>query len=114
MSHLATQPMVDASAGFQKTLSETPVKDLHKFTVGLSAPLLEMAKAYSAIANGIAQGPAAAASSRYSGIASTLHQLASGADEGVGEVYALIEADLNRINNPRPGEHLADYSNNQS
>lgn len=113
MSHHATQGAVEAAGAMA---SYRPKNLLDIVNVSHSAPgaITAISQAFSNLAAGLEGTPAAAQADQYRQIAAQLAASASSAVETGAMLEAAHQTDLARIRNPRPGEHMADYSHNQS
>ncbi|HEY3503391.1 MAG TPA: hypothetical protein VGN37_11495 [Actinocatenispora sp.] len=87
--------------------------DIRGFTQSTPDQLKALAAGYSAVGNRLAETPAGGGvSDSYSQIGAHLSALADSSGEISGQLAAYNASDFERIDNPRPNEHMADYGEN--
>jgi hypothetical protein len=112
MSHPAIDPSVEAAnslGGYEFR----HMSDIRNFTSAAPESIAALAAAYAAVANRLADTPAASGVAEvYSQIAGSLSASADTAGEASGLLAAANQDDFQRIDNPRPNEGMADYGPN--
>lgn len=111
MSHPAHQSTSEA-AGTLGGYEFRNLSDIRQFTRATPESLADMAAGYAAVAQQLADTPAAPIAESYAQIAAGLSALAQASGEISPQLEAYHAADFERIDNPRPGEPMADYGQN--
>ncbi|CAM3310730.1 hypothetical protein [Stackebrandtia soli] len=112
--HVATQPTVEAATGMA---AYRPRNLLDIVNIAYSSPdaLRAIAMAFDRLGAASADSPAGGAvAEKFRDVAARLRSAASAATEIAATVEVECKHDLERIRNPRPNEHMADVTANQS
>jgi hypothetical protein len=114
MSH----PVNDAASDAGSTVGSYEPRnmvDIRSFTQSTPDQLSSMADGYTAVGERLSETPAGGGvAESYSQIGAHLRALASNSGEIAGQLAAYNSDDFERIDNPRPNEHMADYGQNQA
>jgi hypothetical protein len=86
--------------------------DIRSFTQSTPEVLATLAAGFAAAGQKLQESPAAGIAESYSEIAARLAALAGSSGEIAGQLAAYNATDFERIDNPRPNEHMADYGQN--
>jgi hypothetical protein len=114
MSHPINDAAAEAGAQIGSFDPQNLV-EIRKFTRSTPDQLGAMADGFTAAANRLAETPAGGALAEpYAQLGAHLRALASNSGELSGQLAAYNAADFDRIDNPRPGEDMADYGKNQA
>ena len=113
MSHHATQGTVEA-AGQMAAYQPKNLLDIVGMSHAAPGAIASLSQAFTNLAAGLEGTPAAASADAYRQVAAQLAASASSAAETGAMLEAAHQIDLDRIRNPRPAEHMADFSQNQS
>ncbi|WP_112134478.1 hypothetical protein [Glycomyces dulcitolivorans] len=100
-----------ASLGGHQFRNYLDIKGMVNATPGMFA---NFASSFNSLADQLEQTPAGAeTAANYRSMAAQLQSMSHGAETNAAMFAALHTEDDKRLNNPRPNEHMADYSANQ-